>query len=204
MEIEKNLAKQLAYIKKTMEASGTYSNIPAYGYISAGLLGLTGCLISFGYLGIEKLDDLSSLKIPDIWVLGVIWGMVFIAAVLAVVVFTIRDARKRNDEAWNSLASRLFLSQIPSVLAAGVLTMALINRGEFDLVPSVWLLLYGVIVFSFHYFTGIEHKIQGIIFLGAGIASLLMTGYYSLIMLAVCFGGLHIFFGCIKIIRKSG
>ena len=119
------------------------------------------------------------------------WSLVLILSVFFTILYSIKNAKKNHLSAWNSLASRLFLSQIPIVFVAGVLTLVLTLKGIYGLIPAFWLLFYGVIAFSFSYFTGLEHRIQSYIFLFLGTIGLFASAAQALWLLALGFGVLH-------------
>jgi len=204
MRPEDKLKEDIEFIKKRIEESGTYANIPASGYIFAGVLGLCACLLTYFRLGTDTLSKISVIDSSEIIFLAVTWGLIFIFSVIAVVHLSVLNAREQGIQAWNSLTSRIFLSQIPVVLTAGVLTMALTTMSVYELIPAVWLLCYSIIVFSFSYYTGIEHRIQGIIFLILGVFSAFAPAFFSLIFLAMGFGGVNIVFGSLRWFKLVG
>jgi hypothetical protein len=198
------LKEDIEFIKKTIEESGTYTNIPASGYITAGVLGICGCLLTYYRLGTDTLSNISAIKSGEILFLSTTWALVFIFAVIAVVCLSILNARKNSTQAWNALASRVFLPQIPVVIVAGILSIALTARGLYELIPAVWLLCYSIMTFYVSYYTGLEHKIQGIIFLVLGILSVFTSAFHSLIFLAIGFGAVNIIFGIVRLLKVIG
>lgn len=198
------LREDLKFIKKKIEESAHYTNIPWLGYIAAGVLGLVGGMLTFRRLGMDKLENLGVMNNNDILFLAFTWSLVFILATVAVIFFSAMAAKKRKTQAWNALTARLFLSKVPVVLAAGILTIALTAKGIYDLVPAVWLLCYSIIVFSFSYFTGIEHRIQGFIFLIFGACAAFVSGPVSLVLLSAGFGGVNILFGAARLLKLIG
>ncbi|MHC4660783.1 MAG: hypothetical protein ACYS8W_03755 [Planctomycetota bacterium] len=199
----KELERDLKFIKNTMEKSARYKNVPASGYLAAGVLGLAGPVLTWLLLGIEKLRDLSLLESVDVRNLAILWSLVFVLAVAAVVFLIRLNAKKHRLTAWNSLSARMFVSQIPLFLVAGLLVVALMFSGAFDLVPAVWLLCYSLVAFSFAYFTGPDHTIQGIIFFLLGAVAAFSPATVSLILLAAGFGGMHIIFGIYRLARPT-
>lgn len=202
--VEKELEKNLEFIKKTMEESRRYTNIPAVGYVVAGILGLVASVATFRWLGVGKLEQIRMLTDRDVEFLAVLWAGTFAVSVGAVMFFTRREARRRNVSAWNALTARLFLSQIPTVAVAGVMTLALVRVAAYELIPSVWLLTYAVILCAFSYFTGPEQKIGAFIFMLLGTLAAFLSPGVSLLMLAAGFGGVHIVFGMIRILKPIG
>jgi len=194
--------QELVFIKKTMERAGRYTNIPTAGYLAAGLLGLAGVGATYWRLGPEKAGRLRPLPSAEGWTLGAIWLAVLLLAGLGAWAATLREARRNATAPWDALAARLFLSQIPQLLAAGLLTLALARAGAYQLVPALWLLHYGVIAFSFSYFTGREHRIQSLWFLGLGALALFGPDAWALPLLGLGFGGGHLLFAVLRRLRS--
>jgi len=199
----KELERDLAFIKKTMEAATTYRNVPAVGYLAAGILGLAGSLATYYLLGADKAADLSKIRGKDVDALSVLWAGIFILTLISVIACIIMNARKHGISAWNPLGARMFLSQIPLLFVAGVLTIALVHGKNYGLIPAAWLMCYGVMAHSFSYFTGIDHRIQGLVFIVLGAGAAFAQGTAALILLAVGFGGVHIIFGVYRLLRPS-
>ena len=204
MEREYEAIQDLKFIRKMIESSGTYTNIPVPAYLIAGLLGGLGSYLSYAYLCPETLLSPAGIDKTDIPYLSLVWGGVLVLSIVATAIFSKINAEKYNIDLWNGLASRLFLSQIPTALVASILTLALAARGEFGLIPAVWLLCYGIITYSFSYFTGIEHKIQAILFLLLGIWAAFDSLKVALVLLGLGFGGINILFGIARLLKITG
>jgi hypothetical protein len=204
MKHHPDAADNLDFIRKTIEAAGTYTNLPAGADISAGIISLAGCAVTFQRLGTDKLSNINAIALTDVRFLALVWSLVLVLSATVAVALSIRAARKNHLPAWTSLASRLFLSQIPTVFVAGVLTVALTARGMYEVIPAVWLLGYGVIAFSFSYFTGSEHRIQSSIFLSLGTVATFANGSQGLLLLAVGFGALHLICGLMRLLKSRG
>jgi hypothetical protein len=193
------IERDLAFIRRTMECAERYRNIPPLGYLSVGALGLAGPAASFAVLGGGRGSSLEAVGPGELLLLGAIWIAVLLGALASMAVFSFLRARRHGIRAWNSLAARMVLSQLPIVLVSGLLTLALAVRGALPLVPALWLLDYSVICFAFSYFTGLDHRIQGLLFLLLGGAALCLPGL-GLTLLAAGFGGVHIAFGLLRLL----
>jgi hypothetical protein len=202
MDRKHEAINNLKFIRKTIESSGTYTNIPALAYITAGLFGGLGSYVSYGYVRAANFLDPAGLSKTDILHLGIIWSGILSLSIVATIVFSVINARKYRIELWNGLASRLFLSQVPSALAASVLTVALAVSGGYNLIPALWLLCYGIITYSFSYFTGKEHKIQSVLFLVLGIWAAFDDFNVSLVLLGLGFGGINMAFGMVRLLKR--
>ncbi|MBD3306884.1 hypothetical protein GF348_10925 [candidate division KSB3 bacterium] len=99
--------------------------------------------------------------------------------------------------------ARMLFSQIPLVAVTGVFTIAMAIEGYYDLIPGLWLGIYGTILYSFSYFTGVEHKIEGGLFMVFGVAALFAPGLVGLGLLGLGFGGIHVIAGISRLIFSS-
>jgi magnesium-transporting ATPase (P-type) len=199
----KELERDLKFIKKTMEASARYKNVPASGYLVAGVFGAAGAVLTRLVLGAEKTADFARFENTDIRNLAFMWLAVLAVTLVCVMILMKRNARKLGTSAWSFLAARMFLSQFPLVVAAGVMTFALGHTRNFELVPALWLLCYGVMAFSFSYYTGMDHMVQGIAFLILGGVAAFTPPMVALILLGAGFGGIHIIFGIYRLLRPA-
>ena len=87
---------------------------------------------------------------------------------------------------------------------AGVLgTIALSHGGHFDLLPGVWLLLYGCGLYGVSFFAPLFLRLLGLVFMVFGLAALMGWGSAAL-WLGLGFGGLHLVFGTIVLARYRG
>jgi len=190
-----DIERDLKFIRETMESSSRYTNVPASGYLITGLLGFAGTCGTYAYLGGKKVSDMLLITPEDMKILVAIWLIVFVTAVGSVAFCSWRKAQKHALTAWNSLAARMLLSQIPLIVVTGIITIAMAIEGYYSVIPGMWLGIYGTVLYSFSYFTGIEHKIEGIAFIGLGFIVLFVHGAVGLVLLGVGFGGIHIVAG---------
>jgi len=199
-----DIEQDLKVIRKAMESSLRYTNIPVPAHFAAGLLGILGVWGTYLFLGKEKVANVESILPEDASTLAILWGVVFVAALGCALFFSWQRAQKHHISAWNSLAARMFLSQVPLLAIAGVLTLGIGLKGYYDLIPGLWLSLYGVILFSFSYFTGIAHRVESICFLLLGIAAAFASGPVALVLLGLGFGGVHIAGGLARLFLLKG
>jgi hypothetical protein len=198
-----DIEQDLKIIRRAIEASSRYTNITARGYVFAGIFGLIGVYGTYWFLGGAKVADMSLITLGDVKILTVIWTLVFFAAVGVVMFFSWWKARKNQISAWNSLAARMLLSQVPLIAVTGIFTMAMALKGYYDLIPGLWLGIYGVILYSFSYFTGMGHKIEGLVFMVLGFIVLFVHGVVGLFLLGVGFGGIHIVSGLVRWLTRG-
>ena len=92
----------------------------------------------------------------------------------------------------------------PPIFVGGVLTVALFLAGQTDLLPGVWLLLYGAAVV-----TGGAHSVRiipltGMAFIAVGVAAAFAPAAWGDLFMAIGFGGLHVVFGFLIARRHGG
>jgi hypothetical protein len=197
------MERDLAFVKRTMEQATRYDNVPPLGYLVIGLIGLGGAVATYGVLGQERVAQLNQLGPEGVASMALVWGGALAATLVCLAMAVVGRAKRRGIKAWNSLATRMFLSQLPQVVAAGLLTAGLLQFERVALIPAVWLLHYGVITYSFSYFAGRDHQLLGACFVALGAAALFGPGSWSVPLLAIGFGLLHIVFGAVRMIRNK-
>jgi hypothetical protein len=193
----------LEFIRRTMKASTRYTNIPPMGYLLSGLFGLAGPLYTWLCLGAEKIANPALITICDVIILGVAWLTILLAAAFASAVFSVLRAKRLGKSAWNSLVARMLGSQVPLLFAAGLLTIGMAAHQQYSLIPAIWLISYGLVLFSLYFFTGKDHLIQSVIFLALGAASLFSPAGASLVLLATGFGATNLFFGVRGLLKEK-
>ncbi len=179
----------LRFIRETMERSGSFTHVSGLGVVLMGLVALAAA----GLAGMAT-DALAWL---------IVWTG---AAGVALTVAVLMMARKSHADGMSLLTGpgrKFAWSSIPPLAAGAVLTLVLGQAGAMELLPGVWLLLYGASVV-----TGGSHSIRlipfmGIVFMLVGVAALLSPASWGDVFMAGGFGGLHIIFG-IVIWRKHG
>ncbi len=194
------IERDLKLIRQMMESSSRYTNIPASGYAAAGCFGLFGAWRTAVCLKETNPATLSSLTMLP---LAGAWLAIFLLTIGVVGLLSWRKARKHEVSAWNSLAARMFLSQIPVVAVAGMLTVALGVHDAYAMIPALWLGLYGVILYSFSYFTGVEHKIESLTFITLGTVAAFAPLQWQPLLLGLGFGGVHLLSGIARQMRKQ-
>jgi hypothetical protein len=179
----------LRFIRSTMENAGSFTAVPGVGGV---LMGATALFAAFA-------AHLS--RSPRAW-LG-IWGFESLLALVIGLAFSYRKAMRDGAPLLSRPFRRFVLAMVPAVFVGALLTFVLYQAGLNNLMPSVWLLLYGVGVSSGGAYSVRVVPIMGICFLAVGAVAALAPSSWADPMLAVGFGGLHIVFGAV-IARNYG
>ena len=181
--------ENLSYIRRTMEASSTFTAVSGLGVMGMGAVALAAAAYASRF---PSLDD--RLRV---WA-----GAAVLAAAIGGVAI-IRKARERKESALSGPGRKFVLNFMPAVVAGAALTAALLVAGLLELLPGTWLLLYGTGVVTGGAFSVRVVPAMGSGFMLLGVLGLLVPAWGSALM-AVGFGGLHVAFGAIIARRYGG
>jgi hypothetical protein len=179
----------LRYIRETMERSASFTHVSGIGGVVMGAVALTAAVLA------------QSVETQLLWL--AIW---LGAAALSLGVATLFMARKSRAAGVSLLTGpgrKFTWNVIPPLVAGAVLTGALLRLGFVDLMPGMWLLLYGTSVVTGGSYSVRSVPLMGGAFMLAGMAALMTPAAWGDLWMAAGFGGLHIVFG-IVIWRKHG
>ncbi len=179
----------LRYIRETMERSGAFTHVSGAGSVLMGLVALAAAGLA------------ATATNPTEWI--TVW---LVSAGMSLGVATLSIVRKSRTDGVSILsgpARKFAWSAIPPLAAGGALTLALVRAGALELLPGMWLLVYGTSVVS-----GGAHSVRpvpamGAAFMLAGLGALLTPASWGNLWMAGGFGGLHVLFGAV-IWRKHG
>ena len=172
-----------------MERATPFTGISGRGEMAIGITALVACLIAAqqstfkSWLGIWLAEGLISLLIAG-------WSMD-------------RKARAVQMPLFSGSGRKAVFSLAPPVIAGGLLTIVLVRAGMINVIPGVWLLLYGTGVITGGMFSVRAVPAMGLCFMVLGATALFSPPAFANWFMAVGFGGLHLLFGAI-IVRKYG
>lgn len=180
----------LRYIRETMERSGSFTHVSGMGGVLMGVVALFAAWLAW--------NAASTAEWLTVWL---------VAASVSLGLSILAMTRKSKSEGVSLLTGpgRKFAWSVTPPLAAGaVLTVALVRAGMIDLLPGVWLLLYGAAVV-----TGGSHSVRpvplmGGAFMAVGLLALFTPPALGTVWMAAGFGGLHIAFGALIWRRYGG
>jgi hypothetical protein len=179
----------LRYIRRTMERAGAFTAVPGRGGVAMGVVALAAAALAASQPTLERW--------LAVWLAG--------AAVAATIAgwTVVHKAGRAGLPLVEGPARRFVLGFLPPVLAGAALTWALYRGAHADVIPALWLLLYGAGVTTAGTFSVRVVPIMGVCFMATGVAALLSPGAWGDFYLAAGFGGLHIVFGA-AIARRHG
>lgn len=179
----------LRFIRRTMERSGSFTALSGLSLVLMGAVALVAWGLS---------RDVSAGRWVATWM---------IAAALAVVLgtsATAAKAREIGEPILRGPGRKFILAVLPALLVGGVLTFPIYQAGEAQLLPSIWLLLYGTAITAGGAFSVRTIPVMGTCFLVLGAVSLLTPPAWGPAFMAVGFGGVHILFGLLITRRHGG
>jgi len=179
----------LAFIRDTMEAAGAFTAVSGWGMVAVGTVATVAAVIAS--------SRHSPIQSVYVWLA---------AAVLATIIMLwaiVRKARKARMPLLSGPGRKFVLSFSPPMFVGALITIVLYRAGLPEMIPGMWLLLYGTAVVAGGAFSVKIVPVMGICFMLAGTLALFTPASWNDWIMAAAFGGLHIGFG-IPIARRHG
>lgn len=179
----------LAFIRDTMENAGAFTAVSGWGMIFVGLTALGAAALA------------ARQPTPDGWLYT--WLAAAVLAPLIQIWAVVRKLRAVKMSLLRGPGRKFLLSFSPPMLVGALLTVVFYRAGMLDLLPPLWLLLYGAAVVAGGAFSVQIVPVLGAAFMAAGGLALFAPPEWNNWILAAAFGGLHIVFG-FPIARRYG
>jgi hypothetical protein len=184
MELE-HAEHSLETIRTLMERSQRYEHISGYSGLVAGAVTLLGCTVLH--------LDLLPFAYPANVV--VVWSAVFAIVFTSHLLLTFGRARQRGEPVWSRQARTILLAVLPAFGAALAVTMLMWRLGRPDLLPALWLTLYGCGVLATSFFAPRSIAWLGGTCFALGTMGLLAPHTHPILTMAIGFGVTHAGFG---------
>ena len=175
----------LETIRTLMDRSQRYEHLSGYSGLLAGGTVLLGCAA----LGLNLLPFGPRL------VFTVVWSAVFAVAFAGHLLLTFGRARQRGESVWSRQARTVLLAVLPSFGVSLAITVLIWRLARLDLLPGLWLLLYGCGALATSFFAPRSIAWLGVTCLAIGTISLVALPGHAILTMAVGFGATHIGFG---------
>jgi hypothetical protein len=117
---------------------------------------------------------------------------------------TALKARKAGQPLWSGPVRKFSLGFAPAIVAGAVLTLELLARGEYGLLPALWLLLYGAGLAAGGAFSVSIVPVMGAAFMTLGAVAVLSPDEWGRWYMIGGFGVLHLVFGVVLMRRYGG
>lgn len=195
--------QHLAAIRRIMESATQLTVLPGWAAVIGGVAALVGCGATYPPLGGLDLADAAKLSVGGRAGLVAVWAAVGVFGVVLDVALTVRLARKRGRNPWSRLAQLTAYAMAPCLAVALALTLGLIGRGEWGMIPAVWIMLYGAAVWMASVMSIRAPGWLGLYFIAAGVVTLFWAQPIALVMIGLTYGLGHVVFG-VYLLRKYG
>ena len=177
-------------IREAMERSTAFTSIPGWGGCAIGVTAIVTAFFASNFV----------LQ-PRLWVMTWLADGVVAVTIAGVMMYT--KARRAGVSLTAGPARRFFISYSAPLIAAALITLALVRASMFEPLPAVWLLLYGASFISSGSFSIRVVPVMGIFFMVLGLAACFVPLPFGNLLMGAGFGVLHIVFGFI-IARSYG
>jgi hypothetical protein len=189
VQLDDRARDNLRFIRETMERASSFTAVPGWGGVAMG--------ITAGGAAVVAMRQQSS----QAWLLT--WIGEAAVAIAIASWSTISKAREAKIPILAGPGRKFALSFAPPMFVGALLTILLYRVGRVDMIPGVWLLLYGTGVVTGGAFSIRVVPLMGLCFMVLGTVALFSPANWQNILLGVGFGGLHIVFGAV-IARSYG
>jgi hypothetical protein len=179
----------LRFIRDTMERAGTFTAISGWGIAAVGVVAMVAALVARARPTVE-------------WRIGT-WLTTAVVCIALSLAATARKARRTELSMVSGPAQKLALAFSPAMVVGALLTAALLRMGANELLPGVWLLLYGTAVVTGGAFSVRIIPVMGVCFMTLGAAALFAPPEIGEWLMVAGFGVAHVVFG-IQIARRHG
>jgi hypothetical protein len=184
ISIETRALGTLAYIKKSIETSGSMA-VPGTAGVVMGGIGILAAIAA------------SMPRLAPHW--AQIWLLAGTTAFLVGGALMAREAAQSGHARYLGPVRRFLLCLCPALFAGAVLTGVLWRTGFMSLLPGTWLLLYGCAVLAASTVTVANSMrliaLMGTLFMALGCVAFAAPAEAHTVVLGAGFGVLHIVFG---------
>ena len=181
-------AEDLEFIRHAMERANRFNAVPGVGLTVMGATALVTAAAA-------------SMAPASQWL--AIWIADAVVAIGVGLVMMYRKARSVGLSVASPSGRAFVLSFAPPIAAGLVATIAFAAKGAGELLPGIWLILYGLAATTGGAFSVRVVSVMGGCFLVLGAAALLAPGGLGDLFMAAGFGALHVGFG-LFIARRHG
>ena len=182
--------ENLSFIRATMERAASFTGVPGWGGVAMGLTALVAALVAHGR------------STPRAWL--TVWLVEGLVAFLIGAWALGRKARRDHGRVLTRSGRQFVLSFAPPILVGAVLTVALVAAQQWNLLPGVWLLLYGTGIVTGGAFSVRVVPLMGFTMMLIGLIALFAPARWGDACMAVGFGAVQLGFGLVIAGRHGG
>ncbi len=180
----------LRFIRETMERASSFTAVSGWAQIATGTTAIIAAIVAA--------RQLSARAWLVVWVVEALLSLVISGWAMS------RKARKLETPLLSAPGRKVVLSLAPPIFAGALLTVLFYRAGLTDLVPGMWLLMYGTGIVTGGAFSVRVVPVMGLCFMMVGAVALFCPATWANYFMAAGFGCLHIIFGIIIARRHGG
>lgn len=192
--------ENLRVIRQTMERSTKYSTLSGLSGVLIGLVAIAGVVAT--QITLAQTPALRDSTAGALYLAG-IWLPALALAVTIEFLCNKRRASRVGKHLFSHLGAHILVAAAPAFLAGAVLTLFFSLHHLLFYIWGVWMLCYGAAICAVGLFSVRPVSVLGAAFVVAGALTFLLPVSAQLTMMAVTFGGFHIFYG-ILMARRHG
>jgi hypothetical protein len=182
--------EQLRYIRDTIERASAFTAVPGWGGVVVGVTALGAAAVA------------AAQETADAWL--VVWLAEAVLAGLVGSWAVIWKARRAGVPLLGGPGRRVAFSFAPPLMVGALLTVVLWRAELTEILPGLWLTLYGTAVIAGGAFSIEIVPLMGLCFLVLGAVALFTPPAWGNAFMAAGFGGLHIVFGALIASKYGG
>lgn len=173
-----------------MSRAGSFTAVPGWGGVGMGVAGLAAAVV-----GSLQTDARAWL---------VVWVSAALVATSIGAGAMLRKSRRAGSPLHAAPGRKFVLALSPALVAGFLISAILVQADLYELLPPIWLLLYGAGVLSAGVFSVRPVPVMGGCFMALGAVAAFAPIDWHDPLLAMGFGGLHVAFGLIIARRYGG
>ncbi len=192
MNKEQDHINNIAEIRSMMERSSKFLSLSGLAGVMAGIYALAGAYFAYSAFGFSP--DQIHYSVPELNSIILIAVSVLVLAIGTAVILSARNAKGKEEKAWNTTSRRLLVNVSVPLFTGGILILMLLSNGLTGLAAPFTLIFYGLTLYNAGSFTFNDVKSLGLIQIVLGLLGAYFIEY-SLVCWALGFGVAHIVYG---------
>ena len=194
MEQKEQYVNEIKAIRQMMEQSSRFLSLSGLSGILIGLYALVGAYYAY------RLTE--GLVVSELVVKKLVYSavIVLLISIFTVIVLTYRKTKADGHKIWNKGTKLLIQNLLVPLITGGILSAIFILKGYYGALASLLLIFYGMALVNSSKYTRQEIYYMGLLQIALGILAALLPAY-SIILWALGFGVVHIFYGAIMHFR---
>ena len=178
----------LQYIRQTLDAASRLSSVSGIGLVAVGALALSAVVLNVRVTGAPWRSAYPFRALT-------VWAALLVVSAAVTTGSMAAKSRRTGQLFWSPVLRKALAICAAPMLLGLLISIALLRRGELELLPLIWLGCYGAALTSAGVISVSPVRWMGISFLLLAALAVFAPVAGGLALLALGFGGLHLLFG---------